>query len=348
VIEIDASMGEGGGQVVRSAIALAACSGTAVRLHRIRERRERPGLRAQHVAAVRAAAAICNATVSGVTVGSPELAFEPGRPRPGEYEIDVGTAGSTMLVLQTVLPALSLCGSQSRVVLRGGTHNPRAPTYEFIRHSFLPLIARMGFGVRVELDACGFFPRGGGLVRATIEPLVARPALDLRERGSIVARSATALSARLPEHVAWREIATLRERLGLTEDCCRAGTVEARGPGNVVQVRIDCENITTLFSAFGERGKPAERIAADLADEVQRYVAAGVAVDARLADQLLLPLAMTSGGVFSTLPPTLHTETNAEIIGRFLPAEYIAAPAGSACWIISMRPYRAPSAQRDG
>jgi RNA 3'-terminal phosphate cyclase (ATP) len=337
VIEIDASVGEGGGQVVRTALTIAACCRQRVRLCRIRERRERPGLRAQHLAAVRAVAAICDAEVTGATVGSPELTFSPGPARPGPYEIDVGTAGSTMLVLQTVLPALSLCDGPSKLVLRGGTHNPLAPTFEFVRDAYLPAIERLGFRARVELGMHGFFPRGGGLVRAAIEPAVPGRALDLRVRGRLASRSATALCSRLPEHVAQRELATLRERLGLSEEECRAEGVTAPGAGNVLQLRVDCEHITTVFSSFGMRGRPAEQVAAELADEVQRYLAADVAVDARLADQLLLPMALTAGGVFSTLPPTLHTETNAAIIRRFLPVEYDVMHAGAGRSLLALR-----------
>lgn len=329
MIEIDASIGEGGGQVVRSAVALAACCGAGVRLCRVRERRERPGLRAQHLAAVRAAAAICKAKVSGATVGSPELTFEPGRARAGRYEIDVGTAGSTMLVLQTVLPALSFCPGPSTLVLRGGTHNPRAPTFEFIRDAYLPAIGRLGFRAGVELLAYGFFPRGGGLVHATVGPWVPRAALDLRDRGRVRARLATALSSRLPEHVGRRELAALRGRLGLSEEECASQSVVASGAGNVLQLRVDCDHVTTVFSAFGERGKPAEVVAGEMAGEVEQYLAADVAVDARLADQLLLPMALTAGGVFSTLPTTLHTETNADVIRRFIPAAFDVRSAGA-------------------
>ncbi|HEY7753956.1 MAG TPA: RNA 3'-terminal phosphate cyclase [Steroidobacteraceae bacterium] len=336
MIEIDASIGEGGGQVVRTALTLAACCGTPVRLFRMRERREKPGLRAQHLAAVRAAAAICDARVSGATVGSTELAFAPGRTRPGRYEIDVGTAGSTMLVLQTLLPALSFCAGPSMLVLRGGTHNPRAPTFEFVRDAYLPLIGRLGFRARIELEAYGFFPRGGGLVRATIEPLVRGRVLDLLDRGRVASRCATALCSRLPEHVARRELATLRERLGLAEHECRALHVGAPGAGNVLQLRVDCEHVTTVFSSFGMRGRPAEQVAAELAGEALRYLSASAAVDGRLADQLLLPMALTAGGAFSTLPVTLHTETNAAIIRRFLPVAYNAVPAGEDKWLIGV------------
>lgn len=336
-MEIDASIGEGGGQVVRTALTLAACCGVPVQLRRIRQGREHPGLRAQHLAAVRAVAAVCGARVTGAAPGSAQLTFDPGVPRPGHYEFDVGTAGSTMLVLQTVLPALSACAGPSTLVLRGGTHNPLAPTYEFVRDAYLPAVGRLGFRARVALEAYGFFPRGGGMIRAAIEPAATACPLDLCERGLVESRSATALSSRLPEHVSRRELAALRERLGLSEEECRAEVVSARGAGNVLQLRVDCRHVTTVFSAFGVRGRPAEQIAAELAGEAQRYLAADVAVDARLADQLLLPMALAAGGVFSTLPPTRHTDTNAAVIRRFLPVDYDAAPGGAGKWRVHLR-----------
>jgi RNA 3'-terminal phosphate cyclase (ATP) len=346
VIEVDGSMGEGGGQIVRTALALAMCSGTTVELRNIRARRRNPGLRAQHLAAVRAAIEICGARAAGAAIASQRLSFEPGPVRPGRYEVDVGTAGSTMLVLQTILPALSLCGSSSEVLLRGGTHNPRAPTFEFLRDSYLPLLGRLGFMAEIALERHGFFPRGGGIVRACIEPLRQRPALELLERGPVRARTADVLLARLPAHIGERELRVLRERLALAEGSCHATIVEAHGAGNAVHVRIDCSEITAVFAGFGSRGVPAETVAEHVANEVERYLAANVAVDAHLADQLLVPLALTAGGEFTTLPPSTHTQTNAAVIGEFIPVDYEQRELGPECWRITLRP-RGPASAID-
>ena len=322
MIEIDGSAGEGGGQIVRTALALSMCTGTAVVLRNIRVRRSNPGLRAQHLAAVHAAAAISGAEVDGDTVGSRELLFEPGPLRPGHYDVDVGTAGSTMLVLQTILPALSRCKTPTTVKLRGGTHNPRAPTFEFVRDSYLPLLARLGFKVDIALDRYGFFPAGAGIVRARIEPFEPGRTLELLERGSVQTRSAEVLLAGLPGHIAQREIAVLRDRLGLSEASCTVRNVPAQGAGNALCVRIDCMHVTAVFASFGIRGLPAEEVASRVAYEVERYVQANVAVDTYLADQLLLPMALAAGGIFSTMRPSLHTETNSAVIRRFLPMDY--------------------------
>jgi len=337
-MDIDGSMGEGGGQLLRTALTLAMCTGAPLRLRHIRARRARPGLRAQHLAAVHAAAAICGARVSGATLASGELEFVPGAVRPGQYDIDVGTAGSTLLVLQTILLPLSFCGASSAVVLRGGTHNPLAPTFEFVRDAWLPLIEQVGFRARLTLERHGFEPHGGGVIRASIEPHRPWRALELLERGPVRRCSVQVLLSRLPEDIARREVATLRERLALPEESCRIESVTASGPGNALHVRVDCAHLTTVFAAFGRRGVPAETVAGRAAEEVRRYLDADVALDRHLADQLLLPLALAAGGRFSTLSPSGHTTTNAAVIGLFLPAAYEAREIGPGRWALALRP----------
>jgi RNA 3'-terminal phosphate cyclase (ATP) len=340
MIEIDASVGEGGGQIVRTSLALAICTGTPITLRNIRAHRDNPGLRAQHLAAVHGAAAICSARVEGDSTASRALSFRPGAVRAGRYEIDVGTAGSTMLVFQTILPPLSFCSDTSEIVLRGGTHNPRAPTFEFVRDAYVPLLDRLGFRTKVTLERHGFFPKGGGVVGAMIEPFRNASALELMERGSIRACTARALLSHLPEHIAHRELSVLRECLHLSPDSCTAAQVEARGTGNALSVRVDCSNITTMFDGFGMRGVPAEKVAGDLAREVQLYLDANVAVDRYLADQVLLPLALGPGGRFSTLRPSAHAETNVAVIRKFLPFDYEAREIGPARWSISLSKVR--------
>ena len=338
MIEIDASMGEGGGQIVRTCLALAMCTGTAITLHNIRAHRHNPGLRAQHLAAVRAAAAICSAQVTGDSTASQLLSFRPGPIRPGHYEVDVGTAGSTMLVLQTILPALSLCNGRSELLLRGGTHNPRAPTFEFVRDAYLRLLQRVGFQAHLTLERHGFFPKGGGIVRASIEPFRRVGALELLERGSIARRMARVLISQLPDHIAQREISVLRERLQLAPDSCLIERVDAHGAGNALYVRIDCAHLTTVFDGFGIRGVPAEKVASTVAHDVQRYLDANVAVDRYLADQILLPLALGSGGQFTTVPLSTHTQTNLAVIEKFLPLEHEIRELAPGRWSFSLRP----------
>ncbi len=307
---------------MRTALALAMCTGSPITIRDIRARRSNPGLRAQHLAAIHAAAAICGARADGATTASSLLRFEPGPVRAGHYEIDVGTAGSTLLVLQTILPPLSFCDTASEVLLHGGTHNPRAPTFEFVRDAYLPLIRRVGFSAEVELQRYGFYPRGGGQIRASVEPFRHGKNLELVERGPLKARAATVALSRLPAHIAERELSVLRARLGLSQSECSMATVTAPSAGNTLQVRVDCTHVSTVFCGFGMRGLPAETVAGRVADEVARYLRADIALDAYLADQALLPLSLAAGGRFSTLEPSGHTETNAEVIRNFLPISY--------------------------
>jgi len=337
MLDIDASMGEGGGQIVRTCLSLSMCTGTPIALRHIRARRRNPGLQAQHLAAVRAAAAICSAQVTGDRTASPELTFRPGPIRAGRYEIDVGTAGSTTLVLQTLLPALALREKRSELVLRGGTHNPRAPTFEFVRDAWLHLLAHLGFKAHLTLERHGFFPKGGGIVRASVEPLQATHALDLMERGPILRRTAMALIAHLPDHIARREINVLRESLQLALDACRIERVDAFGMGNALNVTVESERVTTVFDGFGMRGVPAEKVASALAHEVRQYVDANVAVDRYLADQILLPLALGSGGQFSTVPLSTHTQTNVAVIQQFLELDCEAHELAPGRWRLSLR-----------
>lgn len=348
MLEIDASMGEGGGQIVRTCLSLSMCTGTPIRLRNVRARRQNPGLRAQHLAAVRASAAICAAQVEGDDTGSMELTFRPGKPRSGRYEIDVGTAGSTMLVLQTILPALALCDEPSELVLRGGTHNPLAPTFEFVRDAWLGLVTRLGYRVHLELERHGFYPKGGGIVRASIEPFRPTGALDLMDRGPIRRRVAAVLISQLPDHIALREVNVLRESLKLPDDACFVEHVDASGPGNAVSVRIESEHVTAVFDGIGMRGVPAETVAGAVADEVRQYVDSNVAVDRYLADQILLPLALGAGGRFSTLPLSSHTRTNVDVIRKFLPVDHEVRELAPGRWSLSLRPLsgRASGASR--
>jgi RNA 3'-terminal phosphate cyclase (ATP) len=205
-IHLDGSIGEGGGQILRTALALSMCTDQPFSIHNIRAGREKPGLLRQHLTALNAATAICGATVDGAAIGSRTLAFSPGKIKPGEYTFSVGSAGSTTLVLQTVLPALLTAEGKSSVTLEGGTHNPHAPPIDFLDRAFLPLINRMGPTVNVTLERAGFYPAGGGRVVVTVEPASKLSPLHLPERGDIKRRTAKAVVAALPGEIAKREL----------------------------------------------------------------------------------------------------------------------------------------------
>lgn len=317
-LEIDGSQGEGGGQVLRTALSVSLVTGTPVHVTKVRAGREQPGLRAQHLAAVKAAAAIGDAEVEGAAIGSQDVTFRPRAVNAGAYEIDVGTAGSTGLVLQTVLPALLTAKDATSLVLRGGTHNPMAPPYEFLERAFLPVLGRLGARVGLKLDRPGLYPAGGGKIRVVVEPRTLSPA-EILERGEIVKRRATAAVNELATHIVERELKTVKHTLGWKQSELRAGDLTgARGPGNVLMLEVECEHATAVFTGIGEKNKRAERVAADVCAETKRWIEAHVPVGEHLADQILLPMALAGGGTFRTLPLTAHATTQIALLERVL------------------------------
>lgn len=326
MLTIDGSLGEGGGQILRTALSLSLVTGQPFRIHHLRAGRPKPGLQAQHLVAVQAAATVGQAEVEGAVKGALELEFRPRAVTPGEYHFSVGTAGSTTLVLQTLLPALMTASAASALVLEGGTHNPLAPPFEFLARTYLPLIHRLGPKVRVKLDRHGFYPAGGGKLRVSIEPARPLNRLDLVERGSTVRLSATALVANLPVHVAERELKVLKRELELDAEALRIEEVKSHGPGNAVFVQVESAQVVEVFTGFGAPGVRAEAVAHQLAKEVKRYLEAEVPVGEHLADQLLLPLALAGGGSFVTLPLSSHALTNIEVLKLFLPVEVKVEP----------------------
>jgi RNA 3'-terminal phosphate cyclase (ATP) len=318
MLVIDGSFGEGGGQILRTSLTVAAATGTPFRINRIRANRQRPGLRRQHLAAVEAAAVVCGARVRGATLGSHELEFQPGRVRGGEWSFRVGSAGSACLVLQTVLLPLLTAPEPSLFSVEGGTHNPGAPPFEFLDRAYLPLLRRMGARVHAELVRHGFAPRGGGRVDVRIDPVPALESLDLRARGAVLECRGRALLSGLPDRIGERELAFVGRELGWPAEWLEIERIEAAGPGNALVLEVCSEHVSEAFSAFGERGLPAEAVAARAAEAVRDYLAAAVPVGPHLADQLLLPLALAGGGRFATIRPTLHFVTNREVLQRFL------------------------------
>lgn len=318
MITIDGSSGEGGGQILRTSLALSLVTGKPFRMEKIRARRPKPGLRRQHLTAVLAAAEVGQAEVEGAELESRELAFVPSGVRPGEYRFDVGTAGSTTLVLQTVLPALMTASGPSQLQIEGGTHNIHAPPVDFLEKAFLPILGRMGPNVELTLERPGFYPAGGGSIRVEIRPAERLRRIELVERGRVLRRSAAGAVARLPMHIAEREVETIRRRMSWPAEAVSTRAVESAGPGNVVTIEIHSEHVTEVFTGFGQRGVPAEKVAAGAVREARRYLKAGVPVGRHLADQLLLPLALAGGGTFRTLAPSSHTTTNIETLGHFL------------------------------
>ncbi|MEW6745817.1 MAG: RNA 3'-terminal phosphate cyclase [Planctomycetota bacterium] len=327
-LTIDGSQGEGGGQILRTALALSLVTGTPFKIKRIRAGRKRPGLLQQHLTAVQAAATISQAACEGATPGSLALTFRPEQIAPGTYDFRVGTAGSACLVLQTVLPALVVAAQPATLRLEGGTHNPAAPPFEALDRAFLPLLRRMGARVEATLERPGFFPRGGGrfTVRITPTPRLAR--LDLEERGEILARRIRAIVARLPRSIAQRELDEVRRLVTWPRAHYSVEDLEdAIGPGNVLEIEIESAGVTEVFTGFGRKGVPAEKVARLVVEEALAYETADVPVGQHLADQLLLPMALAGCGSFRTMPLTRHATTNIAIIRAFLDVEFRTWPS---------------------
>ncbi|MBI5498235.1 MAG: RNA 3'-terminal phosphate cyclase [Deltaproteobacteria bacterium] len=323
MLEIDGSMGEGGGQVLRTALALSLVTGTPFRAKNIRAGRPRPGLMRQHLAAVLAAQRVGAAHVEGAEQGSRALSFQPATVVGGHHSFRVGTAGSATLVLQAVLPALLLHHAPTSLDLEGGTHNPLAPPFDFLERAFLPLLCRMGPRVDVSLSAWGFFPAGGGRFHVDITPARTLRGFSLLERGAVRDRRARILLSRLPGHVGDREADVVRAGLGLRPDQVRVEDITASpGPGNAIVIELVSEHVTEVFTAFGEKRTRAEEVAARVVEEVNGYLAAGLPVGEHLADQLLLPLALAGEGEFATATLSGHARTQLELIPRFLPVTF--------------------------
>ncbi|MFZ2989490.1 RNA 3'-terminal phosphate cyclase [Ideonella sp.] len=351
MIEIDGSEGEGGGQILRTSLALSLCTGQPFRLSRIRAGRAKPGLMRQHLTCVQAAAEVSQAEVDGAALGSQSLVFAPGRVRSGQYQFNVGTAGSCTLVLQTVWPALMLADGPSQLRLGGGTHNPMAPPFHFLDRSLAPLMRRLGAPIELRLRRLGFYPAGGGEVEALITPATALQAFDLTERGPVLSQSAECFAPAIPRSVARRELDQLSAALGWSPEQMLIGrSQQDEGPGNALLATLAHEQVCEVFTQFGEKGTSAEKVAELLAQEVRSYLASSAAVGPHLADQWALPLALAlwrSGQAapahYTCTELTPHALTNFEVISRFLPVRFSQAAEGkgwrvSACLLTSPPP----------
>jgi RNA 3'-terminal phosphate cyclase (ATP) len=323
MIHIDGSRGEGGGQMLRTALSLSLVTRQPFVIEKIRAKREKPGLLRQHLTAVLAAIEIGSAKVEGAMLGSKTLTFTPGKVRPGEYRFAVCTAGSSTLVFQTILPALMTASGSSRLVIEGGTHNTQAPPFDFLAKTFLPVLRQLGPRVSVKLERYGFYPAGGGRFIAEIEPCEKLSSVPMCDRGEIKHRRATAIVANLARHIAQREIETLANSLGWGSEWCEIiETKDSAGPGNVVLIELGSDSITEVFSGFGRLGASAEKVASEAAGAAQAYLASDAFADEHLADQLLLPFALAGGGSFTATKLSQHARTNMEVIALFVPVVF--------------------------
>ncbi len=319
-IKLNGATGEGGGQILRTALALSMVTGTPFTIENIRANRPKPGLLRQHLAALRAACEVSGGEATDARVGTGSLAFTPGAVRAGEYRFTIGSAGSTTLVLQTVLPALMLAGKQSVLLIDGGTHNTHAPTATFFEKTFLPTLARMGPRVALTLERHGFYPAGGGRVRAEITPTETLTPVELLSRGELTHRRSTSTVAAVPGDVAKRENKVIKRMLGWEDETCAILQLgDDEGPGNVLSVELGDGAHCEVFTGFGRPGISSESVAKGVIKQMRGYLAHDAPVGEHLADQLLIPMALAGRGAFRTGSISSHTRTNADVIEQFLP-----------------------------
>jgi RNA 3'-terminal phosphate cyclase (ATP) len=320
-IELDGSKGEGGGQILRSALTLSLLTGRPFRLRRVRANRPKPGLQPQHLMSVLAAQRIGSAHVTGAELHSNDLTFEPGPVASGHYSFEIGTAGATGLVLHTVYLPLALRGSgPSEVTLRGGTHVRTSPAFPFLDFTWRPLMARLGLELSLKLVRPGFYPRGGGTLQATIASRTELSGVDWQKRGPVENVEIVAAVAGLERGIARRLARRLGQRLEKLDLRVTAHEeVWDNGPGCVLFARLDTTPAPVTVVAVGERGKPAESVADEAFAEIKRYLSSESPLDAHSADQVLLPLALASSpSVYRVAEVTRHLTTNADTVRQFL------------------------------
>lgn len=330
-VYVDGRQGEGGGQILRTSLSLACITGKTLHMEHIRAARRNPGLARQHLSCVHAAAEICGGRCEGAALHSQVLHFQPGPVRSGDFVFDIGSAGSASLVVQTVLPALFLADGPSTVTVTGGTHNPWAPPFDFFAETFLPAITGAGFQASCELQKHGFFPAGGGKITLRIQPRKddAACAINLCEPDELRRIDARIYTAMLPERIAQRQERLLRESRLDIKRVEHIDVTDSDGPGNCAMLRLtasgECLH-TTIFTAFGQKGKPSEKVVGEVVAMAEDFLQSGAAADRFLADQLVLYMAIAKGGSYTTSELSTHLATNIETIKKFLPVDFAIEP----------------------
>ena len=329
MLEIDGNYGEGGGQILRSSLSLSAILNRSIRISGIRAGRKTPGLAPQHLTCVNAVAAIANAEVIGGQLGSQTLTFRPQEISGGDYTFDVAqirpSAGALSLVFQSIALPLSFAKVASTVILRGGTHVPWSPTVHYLQEVFIPMAARFGFEGSIRLNRWGWYPRGGGEVVAKVQPATNWQTVALPCRGKLQMLHGISAASNLPEHIINRQHDQIVKRLDCLDSQLNIERVkgESNGQGTLVFLKAKFENVQVGFSALGARGKRAEYVADEACQALTDFLKSDAAIEAHLADQLILPMALAKGeSRFTTSLITRHLTTNIWLIQQFLPVRF--------------------------
>ncbi|HUL30609.1 MAG TPA: RNA 3'-terminal phosphate cyclase [Thermodesulfobacteriota bacterium] len=326
LIEIDGSYGEGGGQVLRTALALSAILKRPFTISGIRSKRKNPGLQAQHLEAVKALTRITGAQTEGAAFGSQSITFIPRGLLPGSYEFEVSTAGSVTLLLQAILLPLCFAKGISNVTLTGGTHVEWSPSFHYLAEVLLPTLEKTGVSANATIESWGFYPKGAGMIRLKICPVEELKSISLVDRGDLKKIRGVSAISNLPGHVADRQreqaLKRIREELGMHAEIAVLGHVPSKGSGSFLFLLAEYERVVTGFSSLGAKGKPAEKVADEAVDLLEEYVSSEGCVDLHLADQLIPFMALAKGNSsFTTTRVTEHLLTNIWVVERFWEAK---------------------------
>jgi RNA 3'-terminal phosphate cyclase (ATP) len=320
MIEINGSHGEGGGQILRTALALSAIEKKPFEIFDIRAGRKKPGLAAQHLQCVKAMVQICNAEVSGAEIGSSSLTFYPGEIKSGDYCFEIKTAGSTSLVLQTIFLPLSLAKKHSSITIRGGTHVPFSPCFNYLKEHWLYYLKKIGFDAELEISRAGFYPKGGGEINIYIKHTRKVYPLELTARGRLLKVRGISAVSNLDSGIADRQRKQAISHLSKINIIPEIDVVDmpAFGRGTMLLLIGEFENSQCCYFSLGAIGKRAEKVADEACDELGHFLATTAVIDEHLADQIILPLSRAEGtSRFITPKITQHLLTNAEIINLF-------------------------------
>lgn len=334
-LRIDGAMGEGGGQVLRSAMSLSALTQTPIEIVNIRANRAKPGLMRQHLTSIKAVAQICGGQLTGAELRSNAIQFIPQSIQAGDYHFAIGTAGSTTLVCQTVLPVLVHATAASTIRLEGGTHNGLSPSLDFLTQTFFPRLQRIGIQTEVQIQQLGFNPAGGGDWQIRVYPCQKLGSIEFMQPPQDQ-RHIYALGSRIPEHVLQRELAAAQSHHGWENAAQQQVMIKAPGSGNFFAARIGDEQHRIQFEQSGAIGTRAETVVHRTLRAANHFIASGAAIDEHLADQLLLYMALAGQGCFTTTEPSLHTQTNIQVIEMFLPVRFYQTQIREQVWEIGV------------